>query len=110
MIRLLAQVDIKDTPISDTNTVGGSYPTFSALINIILKNSITIAGTLLLGLLIYGGVAFIIGAGNGDPKKAAQGKQAITTSIIGFGIVVFAYSLIQIIQIVTKLEILNPGF
>ncbi|MFA5828508.1 MAG: hypothetical protein WC841_04090 [Candidatus Shapirobacteria bacterium] len=110
MNRLLAAVDIKDTPLGGGNTLGGSYPTFSVIVNIILKNSITIAGTVLLGLLIFGGVTYIIGAGNGDPKKAAQGQQAITSSFIGFGVVVFAYSIIQIIQVITGLEILNPLF
>ena len=110
MNHLLAVVDIKDLPLGPGKTVGGSYGTFSVLINLILKNSITIAGTILLALLIYGGVFFIIGSGSGDPKKVSQGQQAITTSLIGFGIVVFAYSIIQIIQVITGLKILDPIF
>ena len=109
MNRLLA-VNIGDTPLGSGKTIASTYPTFSVVINLVLKNSIMIAGTVLLALLIYGGVTFIIGAGGSDPKKAAQGKQAITTSLIGFGVVVFAYSIIQIIQVITGLEILNPIF
>jgi len=110
MNRLLAQVNIQDTPLGNGGTLGNSYGTISVLINIILKNSITIAGTILLGFLIYGGVTYIIGAGGSDPKKTAQGQKAITSSLLGFGIVVFAYSIIQIIQVITGLEILNPIF
>jgi len=110
MNRLLAQVNSQDTPLGNGGTLGNSYGTISVLINIILKNSITIAGTILLGFLIYGGVTYIIGAGGSDPKKTAQGQKAITSSLLGFGIVVFAYSIIQIIQVITGLEILNPIF
>jgi len=109
MNRLLA-VDISETPLGGGKSLGNTYPTFSVLINLILKNSITIAGTILLGLLIYGGVTYIIGAGGSDPKKTAQGQKAITSALMGFGVVVFAYSIIQIIQVITGLEILNPIF
>ena len=110
MNRLLAVNIGTDTPLGPGKTLVGSYPTISVLINIIIKNSITIAGTILLGLLIYGGVTYIIGAGGSDPKKTAQGQKAISGALMGFGVVVFAYSIIQIIQVITGLEILNPIF
>ena len=109
MNRLLA-VNIKELPLGPGKTLENTYPTFSVLVNLILKNSITIAGTILLGLLIYGGVTYIIGAGGSDPKKTAQGQKAITSALMGFGVVVFTYSIIQIIQVITGLEILNPIF
>lgn len=105
---LLAQVNIgPGTKISESQSVD-SYSSFSQLINLILKNSITIAGIILVALLIFGGITFIMSAGSGDSKKADQGKKAITSSIIGFAIVVFAYLIIKIIQTVTGLNILSP--
>jgi len=63
----------------------------------------------LLFLLIFGGFSLIIGAGNGDPKKAQQGQKAITSALIGFAIVFLSYFIIQTIEIFTGLDILNPN-
>jgi TRAP-type C4-dicarboxylate transport system permease small subunit len=105
---LLAQVNIGSaTKISDSQSVN-SYSSFSQLINLVVKNSITIAGIIFVALLIFGGITFIINAGSGDSKKADQSKKTITSSIIGFAIVVFAYLIIKIIQNITGLNILSP--
>lgn len=79
------------------------------LISIILKNALTLAGVILLALLIFGGFTFIMNAGSGDSKKAQQGKQAVTNAIIGFAIILFAYSIIKIIEVITGLNILNSN-
>lgn len=94
------------TPIGDGRNLA-SYTSFSDIINLVVKNSITIAGIIFVALLIFGGITFIINAGNGDSKKADQGKKTITTSIIGFAIVVFAYLIIKMIETITGLNILN---
>ena len=52
---------------------------------------------------------FIIGAGNQDQKKAAQGKTIITDALIGFVVTLLAYSIVQIVEVVTGLKILNSG-
>lgn len=95
------------TPLNEVHNLG-SYDNFSALINLILGNSVAIAGIILVGLLIFGGITFIISAGSGDSKKADQGKKTITAALIGFIIVIFAYSIIKLIEWVTGLDILNP--
>ena len=91
----------------DKGTLGDTYSTASPLISIILKDSLVIAGIIFLCLLIFGGITFIMNAGGGDPKKAGQSKAAITNALIGFSIVLLAYSIIQVIQIITGLNILN---
>ena len=95
------------------NTIGNIYGRDSGgvgiLISSLLKISITVAGIIFLGLLIFGGITFIMNAGNGDSKKAQQGKSAITNAAIGFAIVFFAYSIIQIIKVITGFDILNSG-
>lgn len=51
---------------------------------------------------------FIINAGSNDSKKAAQAKAIITDALIGFAVVFLAYFIIQIIEVITGLNILNP--
>lgn len=88
-------------------TVADTFPTVGSLISVILKNSLTIIGIIMLILLISGGLMFIIGAGNNDSKKSAQAKSLITDAVIGFAVVFLAYFIIQIIQTITGLNILN---
>ena len=106
----LLAVNIGDaTPLSNGRNLS-SYTSFSDVINLIVGNSVIFAGIILVGLLIFGGITFIINAGNGDAKKADQGKKTITASLIGFIIVVFAYLIIKLIEWATGLNILNPIF
>lgn len=90
-------------------TLGTTYSSSGNLISVILKFSLTIAGVILLGLLIFGGIAVIMSAGSGDSKKAAQGKSAITNALIGFIVVFGAFIIITIIEKITGLNILNSG-
>lgn len=87
--------------------ISSSYSSTNVLISSILKISLTVAGIIFLGLLIFGGITFIMNAGKGDPKKAGQGKAAITSALIGFAIVLLAYTIIQIVEAVTGLNILK---
>jgi TRAP-type C4-dicarboxylate transport system permease small subunit len=106
MHQLLA-INIGDMPLGGGKTVQGTYPTFSVLVNIILKNSLTVIGIILVFLLIYGGLTYIISAGNGDQKKSQQAQGVITYALIGFAVVLLAYFIIQIIETVTGVQILN---
>ena len=90
-------------------TLKDTFPSLSSLISLILNNALTIVGILLLLLLIFGGLTFIIGAGNDDPKKTQQGQQTITHALLGFAIVFSAYFIIRIIEILTGLDILNSN-
>ena len=105
----LLAVNIGDaTPLSNGRNLS-SYTSFSDIINLVLKNSITIASIILIALLIFGGITFIINAGNGDAKKADQGKKTITAALIGFVIVIFSYVIIKIIETITGLDILQSN-
>ena len=108
MNRLLAQVDINPA-LSSTKTVRDNFPTIGSFITILLRNSLTIIGIILLVLLIVGGFMFIANAGSNDSKKIAQSQALITDAIIGFVVVLLAFSIIQIIQVVTGLNILTPS-
>ena len=90
-------------------TLHSTYGSTSVLISNILKISLTAAGIILIGLLIFGGIAVIMSAGSGDAKKAQQGKSAVTNALIGFVIVFGAFLIIQAIELITGLNILNSG-
>jgi len=118
MKNLLAQgptegVDIgKEFWLKPSLGIGGvpTYQTLGGIVSILLKNAYIIAGVLLFFLLLFGGFGIIMGAGGGDPKKTAQGQQAVTSALIGFLVIFASYWIIQIIQVVTGLNILKPGF
>ena len=110
MQNLLAQVDIgKEWILKPSQPIGNAtqFQTPGALISIILKNVYVLAGVLLLVLLIFGGFSIIMGAGQGDAKKTGQGKKAATSAVVGFFVIFASYWIIQIIQIITGVEILN---
>lgn len=108
MKNLLAQVPIGPNLNNGAGgSIGQTYTSFGPLINAILKNSLTIAGIIFLALLIFGGVNMIASAGSSDSKKAAQSKQTITSALIGLIVVVSAYFIIEIIEVITGLNILN---
>lgn len=104
MNRLLA-VDIGNTPLG-TGTIQSKYPDLASIVNRIIPNALTLAGILLLILLIAGGFMLIIGAGNNDPKKAQMAQAMVTDALIGFAVVFLSYLLIQLIQVITGLQIL----
>lgn len=110
MTYLLAQVDIgKEFWLKRGLGIGDveQYKTLGGIVSIFLKNAFIIAGILLFFLLLFGGFGIIIGAGGGDPKKTAQGQQAVTSALIGFLIIFASYWIIQIIQVLTGVNILG---
>ena len=106
-MKSLLAYDIGTLPLGTGKNINQTYGSASVLVTVILKNSIIVASVIFLALLIFGGITFIINAGNGDSKKAEQGKSAITNALIGFAIVLFAYSIITIIEVITGLNILK---
>jgi hypothetical protein len=108
MNKLLAVVKIGEQ-VSLGNNSGnvGKYTSISPLVSSMLKNSLVIAGIIFLCLLVFGGITFIASAGSGDTKKSGQAQSAITSAIIGFIIIFSAFFIIQIIQVLTGVQILN---
>lgn len=92
-----------ESGIRTIGTVGG-------IVTNLLKNVYVLAGIILFILLIVGGLSFIMGAGEENPEKAKKGKQAITAALIGFVIIFCSFWIIRIIEIITGMNILNPGF
>lgn len=100
-------VDIgAETQLKDDVTLS-SYTSISQILSPLLKNSLTLAGIIFLALIVVGGIGMIASAGSGDQKKAEQSKKTITSAVIGFIVVFCAYFIIQIITVLTGVEILN---
>ncbi len=105
---LAAAVKIGDTFLGDTNknladpaNIGTKY------ITAIITGAISIAGIILLFLLIGGGIAIIYGAGKSDPKNIDAGKKAATSALIGFIVVFSAYWIVKLIETITGLTLLT---
>ena len=79
---------------------------YGMLVNIIVKNAFVFAGIISFILLIFGGFQVIVAAG--DTKKTEKGRAAITGAVIGLLLVVGSFWIVQIIGIVTGVDILNP--
>lgn len=89
----------------DGTTVAEVYSSPASLINIILPNVFVFAGLLLFFFTIGAGLKMVFSP---DDKKAAeQSKTAITYAIGGFLLLVAAYWLVQILEIVTGMTILG---
>lgn len=97
-----AQVDI-----SKVFEPATKFPTFGALVSVLLPNLYILAGLVFLFLLIFGGFSLIMGAGGGDPQQAERGKKAVTAAVVGFILIFISWWIIQIIETITGLEILK---
>jgi len=89
--------------------VNSVFPTFNSLFGTILFNVYGVAGIIFVFLLIFGGFGVIIGAGSQDAGKVEQGRKAITAAVVGFVVIFASYFIIQIIEVLTGVQILNPN-
>lgn len=86
------------------------FNSISDLVNVLLPNIYMLAGVGLFILLLFGGFGVIMGAGNDDPKQAAQGRQALTMAIIGFLVIFASFWIVKIIESLTGISIFNSSF
>lgn len=89
--------------------VADKFPDFGSLLSTVIFNVYIVAGVIFLILLIFGGITFIIGAG-GSSEKKQQSAKTITAAITGFIVIFTSYFIIQLIEVITGVQILNPGF
>jgi len=85
---------------------GSHFDSFGGLISLLLPSLYTLAGIILLFFLIFGGLTVILGAGKGSDEQIEKGKKILTSTLIGFLVVIFSYWIIEILQIVTGIPIL----
>lgn len=91
---LLPKLILADT----VNTALGNIDTDPAkLVNAILRIAIGMAGGIAFLLIIYGG--FRLALSSGDPKAIQEGRDIITSAIIGLIIIVMSVFLLRVIGI-----------
>lgn len=84
-----------------------SFPTVGSLMSVLLSNAVVGAGILLLFFMIAAGIGIIMSAGSGDAKKVETGRKAAAAAIIGFAVVFAAYWILQILGVITGVNILG---
>lgn len=102
----LAQVNIGDKFLGP-NSFLTNIEDVGKLVSLVVQSAIVIAGLILLFLLIFGGISMIAGAGSNNPEQAAKGKQAVTSAVVGFIVVLAGYWIVQLIEILTGIQILQ---
>lgn len=100
-------INIGTTLLHDTNGNLLRPDSISRYVAAIITGAISIAGIILLFILIGGGIGMIRGAGKSDPKTVEQGKQAATSALIGFIVVFSAYWIVKLIETITGLSLIS---
>lgn len=83
------------------------YTKIDMLVNVVVRNAFMLAGIISFVLLIFGGFAFIVGAGSGDTQKTDKGKQTITGAVVGLVIIICSYWIVEILEYITGVPILR---
>lgn len=86
------------------DSASNTYSNAGDLLNNILPNVYVAAGIVIFFMFILGGFKVISSAS--DSHKMEEGKKTITFAIMGLLVVFASYWIIQLIQVVTGLQIL----
>jgi len=102
-------IDADGSPIK-IDTSGSPYTWESGLglysiLSVIIKNVFVLASIILLIFIIIGGLGMIINAGNSEKQK--QSSKTLSSAVAGFIIMMAAYWLIKIIEILTGVNIIS---
>lgn len=86
-------------------TEGGK--TVGDLVSTGIGIAFVVAGIVLLVTFIIAGISLISGAGQNNPEKMEKGKQALTSTVIGFVVVFTAYWIVKLIDQITGAQLLK---
>lgn len=100
-------INIGTTFLKDTNGNLYRVDNISRYVSNIITASISIAGIILLFLLIGGGIGMIAGAGKSDPQTVEKGKKAATSALIGFIVVFCSYWIVKLVETITGLSLIS---
>ena len=101
-------IDLGDAlKLKDGTPIRSVFDSPAAIIQVLLPNLFLFSGLIVLGILVFGGFTMV--ASGGDSKGLEKGRQAIQSALIGFLLIFGAYWIVQIIQIVTGLQIFNSS-
>ncbi|MFC1727723.1 hypothetical protein ACFL0Y_04330 [Patescibacteria group bacterium] len=108
-MRQLALVNIGNEYLVNDSSGVRSLGTLGNLVSTLIANAYILAGIILLFLIVGGGITMIVGAGQSRPESVGKGQKTITAALIGFLIIFASYWIIQIIEVITGLDILSGG-
>jgi len=94
-----------DFQITPVPSLKPTFTNIGSVVSGFLPYVFRIAGLILFGAIIIAGFQFLFSSG--DPKKTAAAKGCLTNAIIGFLIIFLSWWLIEIIQIIFKIQILG---
>lgn len=86
---------------------GPAYQSIGDFISAILPNIYIIAGIIVFFLFIGGGFMLITSGDNPDQK--GNGAKAVTAAVVGFIIIFVSYWIVQIVEILTGIDIFQSG-
>lgn len=92
-------------PLKQYSTKADKLSTPGGIISEILRFAFPIAGIILFVMLILAGLKMLTGATNS--KNIDEGKQMITTAVLGFIILFAAYWIAQLLEIIFGIKILG---
>lgn len=96
--------------INPTNfSPAGNFPDIGTLINVLVRNILVIAGIAFLLMFIVAGFRFIQKAGKLEPAEFQKIKDTMAAAVVGLLLIVAAYWLVRIIEIITGVKILSPN-
>lgn len=95
----------KLNPLKNYSSKADQLSSPGGVINEIMDYAFPIAGMILFVMLIMAGLKMLTGATNS--KNMEEGKQIISTAIIGFIILFAAYWIAQLLEIIFGINILN---
>lgn len=75
------------------------------LIRIIIQMVLIIAGIMVFGFMLFGGIQYI--SSGGDKLQAQQARDKITYAIIGLIIIVGAYAIAKVMEVAFGINIFN---
>lgn len=104
-----AQIFIGENYKLGDNKITEVFGSFGAFFQHILTPIYAIAGIIMIFLLIFGGISIIIGSGQQDSGQIQKGQKAATAAVAGFIIIVGSYFIVQLIEVITGVQILNPN-
>jgi hypothetical protein len=101
-----AQGIIQDNFDTWTGQVSTTLPTtIDAVINRLIPLLIALSGLVLLVMLIWGGFQMLTAGTN--PEAAEAGKKTLTAAIFGFVVIITAFWIVQILEIIFGIKIFS---
>lgn len=102
VVSLATPVQAQDQVSNGLSNIAGSFPNqvaqnrdLATLLRTIINWALYLSAILAVVFIIIGGYSYITAGGNTDAAK--KGRVALTNAIIGLVIIIFSYTIIQVI-------------